>query len=115
MKRFILWAGKGFDMPLLQSFIDAPPTAELEPITDDYTQSDEVVSAKTLSTLYKSPFRSLVWACLTKFKDMGMSYNELSMYGRLRKVDKLGPYGMVRICHPLPFSISLSCSQLGVL
>ncbi|MCJ1289338.1 glutamine-dependent NAD(+) synthetase [Xylographa carneopallida] len=96
LKRFILWAGKGFDMPLLQSFIDAPPTAELEPITDDYTQSDEVVSAKTLSTLYKSPFRSLVWACLTKFKDMGMSYNELSMYGRLRKVDKLGPYGMWR-------------------
>lgn len=28
-------------MPLLQSFIDAPPTAELEPITADYTQSDE--------------------------------------------------------------------------
>ncbi|MCJ1284309.1 glutamine-dependent NAD(+) synthetase [Xylographa opegraphella] len=70
LKRFILWAGKGFDMPLLQSFIDAPPTAELEPITDDYTQSDEV--------------------------DMGMSYNELSMYGRLRKADKLGPYGMWR-------------------
>ncbi|MCJ1402314.1 glutamine-dependent NAD(+) synthetase [Xylographa trunciseda] len=70
LKRFILWASKGFDMPLLQSFIDAPPTAELEPITDDYTQSDEV--------------------------DMGMSYNELSMYGRLRKVDKLGPYGMWR-------------------
>ncbi|MCJ1432147.1 glutamine-dependent NAD(+) synthetase [Xylographa pallens] len=70
LKRFILWSAKGFDMPLLQSFIDAPPTAELEPITDDYTQSDEV--------------------------DMGMSYNELSMYGRLRKVDKLGPYGMWR-------------------
>lgn len=27
---------------------------------------------------------------------MGMSYDELSMYGRLRKVDKLGPYSMVR-------------------
>jgi NAD+ synthase (glutamine-hydrolysing) len=25
---------------------------------------------------------------------MGMSYNELSMYGHLRKVEKLGPYGM---------------------
>ena len=37
----------------------APPTAELEPITADYTQTDEV--------------------------DMGMSYKELSDYGRLRK------------------------------
>ncbi len=26
--------------------------------------------------------------------DMGMTYNELSIYGRMRKVDKLGPYGM---------------------
>lgn len=25
---------------------------------------------------------------------MGMTYNELSIYGRLRKVEKLGPYGM---------------------
>lgn len=31
-----------------------------------------------------------------------MSYNELSVYGRLRKVDKLGPYGMVRI-RPVSF------------
>ncbi|KAJ8058664.1 hypothetical protein OCU04_012838 [Sclerotinia nivalis] len=68
LKRFILWASTEFEMPLLQDFIDAPPTAELEPITEDYVQSDEA--------------------------DMGMSYNELSIYGRLRKVDKLGPYGM---------------------
>jgi hypothetical protein len=25
---------------------------------------------------------------------MGMTYNELSVYGRMRKVEKLGPYGM---------------------
>lgn len=68
LKRFILWAGKNFDMPLLESFVSAPPTAELEPITEDYVQSDEA--------------------------DMGMSYTELSVYGRLRKVNKLGPFGM---------------------
>ncbi|RDW87313.1 glutamine-dependent NAD(+) synthetase-like protein [Coleophoma crateriformis] len=68
LKRFILWAATEFEMPILQSFIDAPPTAELEPITDTYTQSDEV--------------------------DMGMSYAELSIYGNLRKREKLGPYGM---------------------
>lgn len=74
LKRFILWAGENFEMPLLKDFIDAPPTAELEPITDDYVQSDEA--------------------------DMSMSYAELSIYGRLRKVDKLGVYGMFsRLLH----------------
>ncbi|KAH0551526.1 hypothetical protein GP486_007257, partial [Trichoglossum hirsutum] len=67
LKNFIHWASTSFDMPILQSFIDAVPTAELEPITAEYTQSDEA--------------------------DMGMTYAELSVYGRLRKEDKLGPYG----------------------
>jgi NAD+ synthase (glutamine-hydrolysing) len=26
--------------------------------------------------------------------EMGMTYEELSVYGRLRKVEKCGPYGM---------------------
>ncbi|KAI9768006.1 MAG: glutamine-dependent NAD(+) synthetase [Geoglossum simile] len=68
LKKFILWSSTSFSLPILKDFIDAPPTAELEPITDTYTQSDEA--------------------------DMGMSYNELSIYGRLRKIEKLGPYGM---------------------
>jgi NAD+ synthase (glutamine-hydrolysing) len=70
LKRFIQWASKPqtFGLSLLQKFLDAPPTAELEPITDTYIQSDEA--------------------------DMGMTYNELSVYGRLRKIHKLGPWGM---------------------
>lgn len=32
--------------------------------------------------------------CLLTKETVGMSYNELSVYGRLRKVNKLGPYGM---------------------
>ena len=44
------------------------PTAELEPITEDYVQADEA--------------------------DMGMTYDELSIFGRLRKVSKCGPYSM---------------------
>lgn len=43
--------------------LDAKPTAELEPITVDYTQSDE--------------------------EDMGMTYDELSVFGRLRKISKV--------------------------
>lgn len=44
------------------------PTAELEPITETYVQADEA--------------------------DMGMTYDELSVFGRLRKVEKRGPYSM---------------------
>lgn len=46
----------------------ATPTAELEPITASYVQSDEA--------------------------DMGCTYEELSMFGRLRKINKLGPWSM---------------------
>ena len=53
--------------------MDATPTAELEPITESYVQADEA--------------------------DMGMTYDELSVYGRLRKNEKLGPYGMfTKLC-----------------
>ncbi|KAL0077567.1 hypothetical protein J3Q64DRAFT_1768272 [Phycomyces blakesleeanus] len=65
---FIGYARDAFDMPILGSFLDATPTAELEPITENYTQSDEV--------------------------DMGMTYKELSQYGRLRKVEQCGPFSM---------------------
>jgi NAD+ synthase (glutamine-hydrolysing) len=53
---------------LFVRFLDAPPTAELEPITENYTQIDEV--------------------------DMGMTYAELSIFGRLRKVGMNGPFSM---------------------
>lgn len=74
LKRFIAWAEKNFGIPCLRDFLEAVPTAELEPITSDYVQSDEA--------------------------DMGMSYDELTVFGRLRKVNKLGPYGMFqRLVH----------------
>ncbi|KAL7414937.1 hypothetical protein BDY24DRAFT_385103 [Mrakia frigida] len=68
LKRFIAYGVTAFDMPILDSFLTAVPTAELEPITENYVQADEA--------------------------DMGMSYNELSIYGRLRKIQKCGPYSM---------------------
>ncbi|KAI9315128.1 hypothetical protein BX666DRAFT_359234 [Dichotomocladium elegans] len=68
LKRFIAYARTEFNMPILGEFLDATPTAELEPITENYVQSDEV--------------------------DMGMSYDELSQYGRLRKVERCGPFSM---------------------
>ncbi|GAA99384.1 uncharacterized protein L969DRAFT_93843 [Mixia osmundae IAM 14324] len=68
LKRFIAYAATEFDLPVLNDFLNATPTAELEPITDTYVQADEA--------------------------DMGMTYDELSIFGRLRKIDKCGPYSM---------------------
>jgi len=36
LKRFIAWAAEDFDMPILKDFIEATPTAELEPITAEH-------------------------------------------------------------------------------
>ncbi|KAJ6493647.1 hypothetical protein C8R47DRAFT_1176603 [Mycena vitilis] len=66
LKKFIAYAEYSFELPILASFLNAVPTAELEPITDTYVQADEA--------------------------DMGMTYDELSVFGRLRKVEKCGPY-----------------------
>ncbi|KAF2493497.1 glutamine-dependent NAD(+) synthetase with GAT domain-containing protein [Lophium mytilinum] len=74
LKAFIAWASDAFSLPILTEFIHAIPTAELEPIMEDYVQSDEA--------------------------DMGMTYDELSVFGKLRKEAKLGPYGMFqRLVH----------------
>ncbi|KAI3404420.2 QNS1 [Candida oxycetoniae] len=74
LKRFIAWAEKNFEMPILHEFLTATPTAELEPITKDYVQSDE--------------------------RDMGMTYDELSRFGKLRKIDKCGPLAMfIKLYH----------------
>ncbi|KAK7906393.1 hypothetical protein PG985_016399 [Apiospora marii] len=74
LKRFIKWAVDDFGIPCLQEFLDATPTAELEPITSEYVQSDEI--------------------------DMSFSYRELTTLGRLRKEAKLGPFGMFqRLVH----------------
>lgn len=68
LRRFIAYAQDKFDMPVLLDFLTATPTAELEPMTNEYVQSDEA--------------------------DMGMTYEELSAFGRLRKVEKCGPFTM---------------------
>lgn len=74
LKAFINWATTRFELPILAEFLDATPTAELEPITENYVQSDEI--------------------------DMGMTYDELSRFGRLRKVEKCGPVSMfVKLYH----------------
>lgn len=68
LRRFLRWAAheKGYDT--LWPILNAAPSAELEPSSADYAQQDEV--------------------------DMGMSYEELSRFGRLRKIERCGPLSM---------------------
>lgn len=68
LRRFLGWAAANLGYPALGEIVEATPTAELEPITADYVQSDEA--------------------------DMGMTYDELSRFGRLRKINRCGPFSM---------------------
>ncbi|KAG5438785.1 hypothetical protein PCANB_002505 [Pneumocystis canis] len=74
LNRFIEYVHNNFKLPLLQEFLTAKPTAELEPFSENYMQSDE--------------------------DDMGFTYNELNMFGKLRKITKCGPYSMfIKLIH----------------
>ncbi|KAJ8929500.1 hypothetical protein NQ314_017793 [Rhamnusium bicolor] len=69
LRRFMVFAKDKFKLPIVGDIINATPTAELEPLKDGkLAQSDE--------------------------EDMGMTYTELSQFGRLRKIDNCGPYSM---------------------
>ncbi|XP_043828730.1 glutamine-dependent NAD(+) synthetase isoform X2 [Dromiciops gliroides] len=69
LRTFIQYCIERFHLNSLRSIVSAPATAELEPLAEgQVTQTDE--------------------------EDMGMTYKELSVLGRLRKVGKAGPYSM---------------------
>ncbi|PKA59069.1 NAD+ synthase (glutamine-hydrolysing) [Apostasia shenzhenica] len=74
LRSFLKWAAIHLNYLSLAEIESAPPTAELEPIRSTYSQLDEV--------------------------DMGMTYEELSVYGRLRKIFRCGPVSMFQnLCH----------------
>ncbi|KAJ2160337.1 glutamine-dependent NAD(+) synthetase [Coemansia sp. RSA 552] len=68
LRKFIQFARVEMDLPVLAEFLEAMPSAELVPFSADYVQSDEV--------------------------EMGMTYDELSVFGRLRKINRCGPQSM---------------------
>ena len=69
LREFVLYATEELNIPVLKEIYHAPPTAELEPLLDGQIQQ-------------------------TDEQEMGMTYDELSMFGSLRKVNKCGPYSM---------------------
>ncbi|RMZ76836.1 hypothetical protein DV738_g4770, partial [Chaetothyriales sp. CBS 135597] len=66
-KAFLAWASETWHMPIIREFIEARPSAELLPLSAG-EQDDESES------------------------EMGLTYDELSTFGVLRKVEKLGPW-----------------------
>ncbi|XP_057408944.1 glutamine-dependent NAD(+) synthetase isoform X2 [Balaenoptera acutorostrata] len=69
LRAFVQLCVERFELPALQSILVAPATAELEPLAHGrVSQTDE--------------------------EDMGVTYAELSVYWRLRKIAKMGPYSM---------------------
>lgn len=69
LKTFLIYARDKFNISGLQPILDQAPTAELEPLKDgQVAQTDE--------------------------QDMGMTYAELSQFGKLRKQQYCGPYSM---------------------
>ncbi|XP_076278077.1 NAD synthetase [Lasioglossum baleicum] len=69
LKSFLGYFRRKYSLSALDGILDAPPTAELEPLQGgQLAQLDEV--------------------------DMGMTYKELGTFGRLRKQDCAGPFSM---------------------
>lgn len=74
LKRMLLWAGEKYEYDILLEIAGAPPTAELRPIADtvdaaaEHSQLDE--------------------------EEMGMTYEELGYFGKLRKISRCGPVSM---------------------
>ena len=81
LKSFLFYASQKYNYSVLADIAAAPPTAELRPMEEgeegggegggeggEHSQVDE--------------------------EDMGMSYKELGLYGRLRKIERCGPVSM---------------------
>jgi NAD+ synthase (glutamine-hydrolysing) len=74
LKRMLLWAADEYQYPILKEIAGAPPTAELRPKADgsnaeaEHSQLDE--------------------------EEMGMTYEELGFFGKLRKISRCGPVSM---------------------
>lgn len=88
LRAFLRWGATHLGYPTLAEVEQAPPTAELEPIREDHVQTDE--------------------------EDMGMTYDELGIYGRLRKISRLGPVSMFKRLYMVDWAErGLSASEIA--
>ena len=71
--RFLRWSSKNHGLTALDSVLEAAPTAELRPFSEDNKKSKQ-----------------------TDEEEMGMTYKELQHFGLLRKIGRMGPVSMFR-------------------
>lgn len=74
LKLLLAWAARERGYTVLAEIAAAPPTAELRPLAEGADENDEHGQVDE--------------------DDMGMTYAELSQFGRLRKVTRCGPVSM---------------------
>ena len=86
LKKMLLWASKTYQNPVLAEIASAPPTAELRPIVAD--TGDSSSKSKDTATSEKQEHSQL------DEEEMGMTYEELGHYGKLRKLSRCGPVSM---------------------
>eukprot|EP00922_Rhytidocystis_sp_ex-Travisia-forbesii_P024434 GHVS01035858.1.p1 GENE.GHVS01035858.1~~GHVS01035858.1.p1 ORF type:complete len:870 (+),score=143.22 GHVS01035858.1:53-2662(+) len=71
LRKFLVWATDELGYPTLKQIAEARPTAELRPTDEGGNQQDDET-------------------------DMGLTYQQLSVFGYLRKVARCGPVSMFR-------------------
>jgi NAD+ synthase (glutamine-hydrolysing) len=85
LKRMLLWASDRYgsrSSAVLKEIAGAPPTAELRPNLEAGDDGDDSGNTAEHSQLDE--------------EEMGMTYDELGWFGRLRKIGKCGPVSMYR-------------------
>lgn len=81
LKRLLEWAARERGYTALAEIAAAPPTAELRPLAEGADEADEHSQEDE--------------------EDMGMTYEELSNFGRLRKIARCGPVSMFQNLLPM--------------
>jgi len=80
LKKMLLWAADQFNNPVLAEIAAAPPTAELRPQAERADGSSDTTATQEHSQLDE--------------EEMGMTYEELGYFGKLRKISRCGPVSM---------------------
>ncbi len=102
LKRMLLWAGDRYGHPVLAEIAGAPPTAELRPnlgapakagTTKD--NDDDGGGTSSSGGVEDGRGNGAEHSQLDE-EEMGMSYEELGWFGRLRKISRCGPVNMYR-------------------
>ncbi|CAM9359648.1 unnamed protein product [Phaeothamnion confervicola] len=96
LKRLLGWASQTYGYTVLQEIAEAPPTAELRPMAAPEATTTGAGSGADDGANGTGLPATVVEHSQTDEEDMGMTYEELSHFGRLRKISHCGPVSMYK-------------------